>query len=144
MKIFIFILAVAALVVGARVSAYAVDYTADASLSTSEQYNDNLFLRNTNRQHDYITLIAPGIALSTKTETADVKLNYSPTFYLYNDHSQYNYTAEQAFAQGHYNASDKLTLGLSDLYVQTRDYNSISAIPGAGPISTGLERITYN
>ena len=73
MKIFLFVSALAAALLGATFSACALDYTADLSLSLSEQYNDNIFLSHTDRTTDYITLISPAISLSTKTEKADVE-----------------------------------------------------------------------
>ena len=144
MKILLFVSALAAMMFGVTFSVYALDYTADLSLSLSEQYNDNIFLSHTDRTTDYITLISPAIALSTRFEKADVSISYSPTFNLYKDHDENNSTSHAASLLSHYRLTEKLTLGLSDTFVRTRESSAVRAIEGAGPINRGLERITTN
>ncbi|HMK59597.1 MAG TPA: outer membrane beta-barrel protein [Dissulfurispiraceae bacterium] len=144
MKIISFVMLVIAVVMVAPISGYALDYTADLSLGLSEQYNDNIFLANTNKVHDYITAIAPSLALSTRTAQSDVMLSYSPIFNFYKNNSDQNNVSHAASLVGHYRPTDRLVLGLSDTFASTRESSAIRAIQGAGPISRTNERITTN
>ncbi|HMK56987.1 MAG TPA: outer membrane beta-barrel protein [Dissulfurispiraceae bacterium] len=144
MKTSTFVVFLMAVILMMAASCYALDYTADLSLSLSEQYNDNIFLTNRDKVSDYITLVAPALSLSTRTAQSDILVNYSPTFNFYKDNSDQNSTSHAASAVGHYRATDKLTLGLSDTFVSTREAAAIRAVQGAGPISTSGERITTN
>jgi len=146
MKNFIFISIFVGTILGASVMVYAAEYTADLSLTVSEQYNDNLFLDHSNKVSDYITSIAPVLALSTRTVQSDIAINYSPTLFLYKDNSDNNNVSHQASILGHYRVTEGLTLGLSDTFLQTRQSSLVRAAVGAGPITSGQgqERITTN
>ncbi|MGO9377207.1 MAG: hypothetical protein ACLPN1_18575 [Dissulfurispiraceae bacterium] len=144
MKIFLFISAFVVVIFGVNFSAYAAEYTATASLAASEQYNDNILLTHTERIYDYVTLIAPSIALSAKTEKADINLNYSPTFNEYLYHNERDSTSQQASIGGTYRLTDKVKLDLSDAFIQSREYTDIISTEGDGPVSRAQEKITSN
>jgi|GEM_PF-1821638 hypothetical protein len=125
-------------------TAFALDYKADLSLTSIEQYNDNIFLSHTEKTHDYITEFNPSAMLSTKTETADVSLQYSPLFSYYKTHTEKNDVAQQANAQGLFKLTDRLTAGLSDVFLQTKDLLTVRSVEGVGPLVSAKDKITMN
>jgi hypothetical protein len=147
MKYFAIISLLAIVVLGVSVAAFALDYNADLSLSLSEQYNDNIFLSHTDRVGDFITVINPALALSTKTDKIDAMLNYSPSLNYYASHDEKNDISHQASGQGLFRLTERLSVGLSDTFVQTKESSIINNTPslqGAGPLAAGQNKITTN
>lgn len=132
------------ILMGASAEVSALDYTADLSLSVSEQYNDNIFLTRSNKVQDFITIVTPAVALSTRTEKAEAMINYSPSFLFYHENDDNNSITHQASARGLYRLSDSLTLGLSDAYVYSKESSVLRTIEGSGPITRGQETISTN
>jgi uncharacterized protein (PEP-CTERM system associated) len=59
-----------------------------------EEYNDNLFLVNSDKENDYITTITPNIKLEySPNSQLDMSLDYSLDFRFYSRHSEYNDTS---------------------------------------------------
>lgn len=144
MKVISYILLVVIMALGASTSSLALDYNADLALSLTEQYNDNIFLSHSDKVGDYSTVIAPSVALSTRTEKSDVMINYSPTFIYYNSNSERNSISHQASGTGHIRISEVAALTLSDSFVQSKDSLIIRSIEGAGPVTRSQETITTN
>ena len=144
MKLLLALLVFAITLGGVSTSVLALDYTADLSLSLAEQYNDNIYLAHSGRVSDYITLITPSVTLSTRTEKADVRVNYSPTVNLYGKHDENNSTTHQASARGLFRLSEKMDLTVADSFVHSREASVIRAIEGSGPIIQAQQRITTN
>ena len=133
-----------ALVLAMPGTVFALDYKADLSLTSTEQYNDNIFLTHTNKTRDYITEFNPAVMVSTKTEKSEVGLQYSPLFSYYSTHSEKNDIAQQANAQGLFKLTERLTAGLSDVFLQTKDLLTIRSVDGVGPLVSATDRITMN
>ena len=144
MKIFLFVSVLATMMLGIVLSAYSLDYTTDLSLAVDERYNDNIFLERSNPTSDFITLINPAISLSTKTEKLNVSLNYTPVFNFYAKNGDNNSISQLASIVGYYKLAERLKVGLSDSFIQSRESSSIRTIEGAGPIVRGQEKITSN
>jgi hypothetical protein len=146
MKTFLIICTFVVAILGASAMVYALDYTGSLSLSLSEQYNDNIFLGHSDKVSDYITSIAPMIALSTRTDKGDALLNFSPTFNFFKDNSFNNNTAEQASYLGHYRVTEALSLGLTDTFLHTRESSVVRTVDWTGPLAfaQGQETITTN
>jgi len=117
----------------------AYEYTADVSLSLSEQYNDNIFLSR-DRVSDFITFITPSIGLSIKSLNSELKLGYSPSFSFYSSHADLNDTAHNFTADGNFTFSKRLNLVLKDTFVKSSEISDIRAIPDLGPITGRIER----
>jgi len=121
----------------------AYEFTPKVSLSVSEQYNDNIFLRNSDRTGDFITYLSPGIDLSFKSVNSELMLNYSPTFSFYSSHEELNDTAHHIMANGNFTLSNRLNLTLTETFVKSNEIQDIRAIPDLGPV-TNLTEVTSN
>ena len=144
MKFLWIISSFAAVVFAVSGTAFALDYKADLSLSLLEQYNDNVFLSHVAKSGDYITAINPEVTLSTQTEKADVMLKYTPSFSYYSKDSEKNDTTQQGGARGTFKLTERLTAGLEDEYLQTKDLVAIRNVDGAGPLISAQNQITMN
>lgn len=136
MKIY-FLLCILVFFAVSQVSAY--EYTADFSLSISEQYNDNIFLTG-DRVDDFITFITPGVGLSLRSQGSDLRVGYSTSFYFYSSNTELNDTAHNFTANGSFTLSERLSLTLTDTYIKSSEIRDIRAIPDLGPISGRTER----
>ena len=144
MKFLWIISSFAAVVFAVSGTAFALDYKADLSLSLLEQYNDNVFLSHVAKSGDYITAVNPELMLSTQTEKADVMLKYSPSFSYYSKDTDKNDTTQQAGARGTFKLTERLSAGLTDDYLQTKDLVAIRNVEGAGPLISAQNQITMN
>jgi len=139
-----FLLIFLAATLGAPALGFALDYVADIALTVSEQYNDNIYLAHSNKTSDFITAVMPTLAISTRSAAFDVSANYSPTFSLYKDNTGNNGISHRGTVLGHYKPTDRLTFGLSDTFVKSRESTIVRTVEGAGPITRGIEQITTN
>ena len=74
-----------------------VGWTFVPRISAYEEYNDNIFESQNDRRYDFITLLAPGFALTGDTPRVTLRLNYNPIFRYYaRTHSQ-DSVGQQAF-----------------------------------------------
>src|SRR4029434_10284239 len=68
--------------------------TLTPSLSLGERYDDNIFETQTNKQHDFITVLSPGIRVqylpTAPTLGTQLDLNYHANIGFYTDHSSLN------------------------------------------------------
>src|SRR5215467_7243761 len=66
-------------------------------LSLGERYDDNIFETQTNKQHDFITVLSPGIRAQYLTPAptlgTNLDLDYRAAINFYADHSSQNYTS---------------------------------------------------
>lgn len=60
------------------------------SFQVQEQYTDNLFATDNNREEDWITLISAGLALQAQARTWELNLNYRPSYSFYQEYSEYD------------------------------------------------------
>jgi hypothetical protein len=117
----------------------ATEYTVEPFLSLSEEYNDNLFLKRSDRISDFISNVSPGIALSAKSINTDLRLSYFPTFSFYSSHHELNDTAHHATANGAFKLSERLNTTLTFSYVRSSETSDITVIPDIGPVTIRAE-----
>jgi hypothetical protein len=144
MKKLLSILVPLMILMGASAEVSALDYTADLSLDVSERYNDNIFLSRSNKVRDFITVITPAVSLSTRTQEADMMINYIPTFNIYSEHDENNGISHQVALRGQYKLSDRLTIGLSDAFIQSKDSLVLRTVEASGPIINTRQTLTTN
>jgi hypothetical protein len=90
-------------------------------ISVNETYDDNIFLTDTNKVSDYITMATPSIAMSLLREHTNFQLNYAPSFVWYGDRTDLdtvNHSAGLTFGQ---DLAQRLRFDLTDTYLQSRD-----------------------
>src|SRR5438093_9976466 len=116
--------------------------TLTPSISVSEEYNDNLFLNNQDRQRDFITGFSPTITLFVNRPSYQVNGGYSFTAELYERESRLNNALNrQSFiGSGLYRATPGVTLTASETYALNRNTNLV----GSQGFSTGRQESWSN
>ncbi|UCH37916.1 MAG: outer membrane beta-barrel protein [Candidatus Bathyarchaeota archaeon] len=90
-------------------------------LSFLEQYDDNIFLTETDEQEDYISIIAPGVGLTYETPTSEVYLDYEFTHNNYRNFSELNFNGHRALLDANIDFSPRFSLGIWELFVRSND-----------------------
>ncbi len=95
----------------------------------SEEYNDNLFFNNQDRQRDFITGFSPTITLFINRPSYQVNGGYSFTAELYERESPLNnaLNRQNFFGTGLYRATPRLTLTASETYAVSRNTNLVAS-----------------
>src|SRR2546427_9758846 len=103
--------------------------TLTPSISVSEEYNDNLFFNNQDRQRDFITGFSPTITLFVNRPSYQVNGGYSFTAELYERESRLNnaLNRQNFFGTGLYRATPRLTLTASETYAVNRSTNLVAS-----------------
>jgi hypothetical protein len=138
------ILVIAVLMISISSEVYALDYVVDASISASEQYNDNIYLSQSNRKGDFITVVNPVMAISRTAEDGSLAINYSPFFNFYAAHDERNSISHQATLRGSYRLSNSLTFNLSEAFMHSQESSVLRTVEGGGPIISGQRMVTNN
>lgn len=90
------------------------------SVSVGEEYNDNIYLTETDREDDFITKISPAISLKYAIQPLDLSLDYSLNFKFYGNHSDLNETSigevQTVQFKNQYRPLKLLFIDLSDTY----------------------------
>jgi opacity protein-like surface antigen len=112
------------------------------SIAISEEFNDNIFLRNDDRQSDFITQFTPGLALAMREPGFQLTAGYNFTAEIFARHEELNSAANrQAFrTDATYRVSPVLTLTLTDSFAYSKNSNAAST---AG-ISSGRQETWSN
>jgi len=90
--------------------------TVTPSLAITEQYNDNIFSSNANKQSDFITQFTPGLALQIQHPGFQWLSAFSFTAEIYADHSELNNAANQLrfLTSATYQATQRVNLSLTE------------------------------
>lgn len=116
--------------------------TLTPTLTISEEYNDNIFLNNDNKQSDFITGFTPGLQLTFARGNYEVTALYRFTSELYADHSELNQVLRRQdfFLSSAWRVTPRLTVSLADSFVSSTDTNIVTE----EGVSTGRTRSTSN
>src|SRR3989449_5667389 len=103
--------------------------TLTPSISVSEEYNDNLFFNNQDRQRDFITGFSPTITLFVNRPSYQVNGGYSFTAELYERESRLNnaLNRQNFFGTGLYRGTPRLTWTASETYAVDRSTNLVAS-----------------
>jgi hypothetical protein len=104
-----------------KVSFAQTQFEVTPSLSVNETYDDNIFLTNTNKVSDYITMATPGIAMSLLREGTNLRVNYTPSFTWYADRNDLDCTSHSAGLSFGQDLAQRLRFDLTDTYLQSED-----------------------
>jgi hypothetical protein len=112
------------------------------SIGISEEYNDNVFADNTNRQWDFITNFSPTLVLSFNRPTLTLSAGYSFTAALYAQGTRPNtaFDSHNFILNGTYLLTPDLILAVSDSLIVT-NYTSLAGSQG---FSTGRQKSFHN
>jgi hypothetical protein len=95
------------------------NYQLTPGIAVSEDYNDNLFLSETDEVSDYITGITPSLSFDIITEPTNLQFYYAPTFVFYRDNKQYDTTRQLATLTWGQGLSKHLRFDLKDTYYRS-------------------------
>jgi len=112
------------------------------SVTIAEEYNDNIFLDNDNRESDFITTITPGIAVEGAGPTYRLLGAYSFTAELYAKETDRSHAFDRhsLLVDALYRPDPRTTLTLSDTFVFDTNTNLV----GTADVATGRDRAWSN
>ncbi len=112
------------------------------SISISEEYNDNIFANNQDRQWDFITTFSPSIMLNIDRPTYELSAGYSFGADIYARESDLNeaFARQNLLASGLFRLTPTLTLSVADSFA----YNDDSLLGTQGAFSTGRQKSLSN
>jgi hypothetical protein len=98
------------------------------SIAVSGEYDDNVFLDNRNKQADFIGAFSPALTLVVNKPSFELSAGYSFTAEIYADQSHLSGPFNSQFFLGSalFRLSPRLTLTLSDYFVNDRNTNITS------------------
>ena len=116
--------------------------TITPSLTITEEYNDNVFIDNKNKQSDFITGFTPGIALTFERPTYRLTAAYNFTAELFarETSESHAFDRQNFLLDTAWKVDPFLTLYLTDTFIFSTDTNLISR----ENISSGRDRSLSN
>jgi hypothetical protein len=116
--------------------------TITPSFTLTEEYNDNIFLDNGNREHDFITGFTPGIAITYERPTYRLSAGYNFTAELFarETNESHAFDRQNFFLDTMWRVDPFLTLSLTDTFIFSTDTNLIAR----EQVSTGRDRSLSN
>jgi len=90
-------------------------------ISVSEEYTDNLFLTDSNKEHEYITTISPGFTAQILGKNSGAEISYDPEYAVYNEYDEYDGWRHRVELSGWSELSKNTRLEVSDSYLYTED-----------------------
>jgi uncharacterized protein (PEP-CTERM system associated) len=113
-----------------------VGWTIVPRISAYEEFNDNILQSQNDRRYDFITLLAPGIAITGDTPRITLRLNYNPIFRIYARTSSQDSVSQQALGVA------DATLIPDEFYVRARLFaDEVPANGGFGNLNFGAPTI---
>jgi hypothetical protein len=111
------------------------------SFTLSEEFNDNIFQDNDNRESDFITQFTPGLRLDIREPSLRLGVGYSLTAEIYARNTELSNAANRHrfFADVSYQATPRLTLTLNEGFSYDRNSNAASV----SGVSSGRQK-TYS
>jgi hypothetical protein len=112
------------------------------SISLKEEYNDNLFFTERDKEKDFITTISPGLELSNKTERLDLNLLAQLNKLIYGKNDELNKLEQNYRGRIRYSFHPKLNLSANAGF--TRDYRPDRDIEITGLVTKAIRRDKIN
>lgn len=99
------------------------------TLTLTGEYNDNIFLDNSRRRSDYIAAATPALSLFLESTTYRWAMGYSFTAEKYWEHSELDevFQRQTFFIEGSHRVGPRVTLTLSNVFVESKDTNPAGA-----------------
>ncbi len=91
------------------------------TISVNETYDDNIYLRKTDKTSDFITAVTPSLTLTLLNEHTKLALSYAPSFVWYADQTENDTIRHVASANWDQKLSQYLSLNLTDSYIKSED-----------------------
>jgi predicted porin len=116
--------------------------TLTPSVTIAEEYNDNIFLNNANRQSDFITTISPGITVDAAGPTYHLLASYFFTAEVFAKETQLSHAFDRHnfSLDALYRVDPRTTLTLADTFTLDTNTNVV----GTSDVATGRDRAWSN
>ena len=116
--------------------------TITPSLAITEEYNDNVFIDNHNRQYDFITGFTPGIAFAMERPTYRLAAGYNFTAEIFarDPAETHAFDRQNFFLDSLWKVDPFLTLSLTDTFIYSPDTNLVST----SGVASGRDRSYSN
>lgn len=88
-------------------------------ISISEEYNDNLDLKSTNKKDAFITTVQPGLKFSNMDKTAGIDLDYSLGIVSYSKETDRNYISHNGSLNAKYMTSEHVNFYLKESFIRS-------------------------
>lgn len=90
-------------------------------ISVSEEYTDNLFLTDSNKEHDYITTISPGFTAQILGKNSGAEISYDAGYSMYDEYDEYDNWRHDARFSGWVQMAKNTRLEVNDSFLRTED-----------------------
>lgn len=123
-RVTVLALAAVAVLATASVARGQAGWYVTPSLSVSERFEDNVFRSSSDREHDFITNITPGLRLAYQSDPLTLTLAYSTTYAKFVEHPELdNFGNSQSgtFAFNYIPGQAPWTLSLNASYISTEN-----------------------
>lgn len=87
----------------------------------SEEYNDNVYLTNSNEEEDFITGIGAGFTLETATKHSTLTLDYDPKYHYFAQLTELNFWEQKANLLYEWELTRHTALRVRDRFAYTED-----------------------
>lgn len=112
------------------------------SFNIKEEYNDNLFFTEKDKQKDFITTISPAIELSNKTERLDLNFSGRLNRLIYGKNDNLNKLEHNYRGRFRYSINPELSVSLNGSFL--RDYRPDRDIEITGLVTKAIRRNKLN
>jgi hypothetical protein len=109
-------------------------------LYVEHQYDDNIFLTETNEQHDFITTVSPGVNLQYQTPTEKIDLDYEFQRSFYSDFPELDFPGHRGRAEARKDFGPRFSAGIREIFIRSQDPIELTGPPVFEPpsIRTGM------
>lgn len=95
--------------------------TFNPRISINEEYNDNIFLTDTDKEYDFITSISPGFSIDCIGKISGFGISYDPQYTFYDRYSNYDTWRHNASLSAWTGLTKYTKLELNDSFIRTED-----------------------
>ena len=136
MKIKIYILIAVCSLIMVASSTFGYQATITPRIRVAEEYTDNLFLTYPNKDHDYITLISPGLTAEIVGKGIGAGISYDPSYAAYANFNEKDVWRHTLNFSGWAELAKNTRLDISDSFYLTDDpdpYGDVAIIRTEDP-----------
>lgn len=98
-------------------------------LYVQEQYDDNIFLRETNEQDDFITTVSPGVDLKYETPTEMIDLDYEFQKSFFSDFSELDFSGHRVRAEARKDFGPRFSASIREFFIRSEEPIEVTGIP---------------
>ncbi len=91
------------------------------TISVSEEYTDNYFLTDDNKEHEYITTISPAFTAQILGKSSGAEISYAPSYAIYDRFNENDYLRHSAQFFGWTEIAKNTRLDVSDSFLLTEE-----------------------